>query len=198
MCYIVFWKYFSSTSGINGIVKLGKKSTLLITCYYHVFKYIHCSSGNCPTWDQCTIMNFHGRTNTGSLWFLIVSTIQVTGCPIGLFSQSNYRAMCNWLNNWWWRRYRYSMFRVIFACGITCSHSFMAHLVSDMHRPNQRLSSNVYIDYYILFSKIRLGGTNFHMKPMPEILLFSASRDWFYIMWNFDWNPCLKKNQEFN
>ena len=45
------------------------------------------------------------------------SATQVSGYPIGLVSQSNYRAMWNWSNNCLWGHDRQSIFRVIFASG---------------------------------------------------------------------------------
>ena len=43
----------------------------------------------------------------------------------------------------------------------------------------------------MLSSLISLGGICWHMKPMPVILLFIASRDTFTQTWNYYWNPCL-------
>ena len=117
--------------------------------------------------------------------------IKVPGFTIGLFSHSKYCAMCNWSNNWWWIHDEKSMFRVIFACGITWSHSFRVQLVSDLYRPNTKLSLNVYIYWYMLFSLIRPVGTSYNMKPMPMVFIFSVDRDSFSNIWNFDWYPCL-------
>ena len=36
-----------------------------------------------------------------------------------------------------------------------------------------------------------MGGTSFHMKPMPVILLFSSTCYSLSNMWNFDCNPFL-------
>ena len=44
----------------------------------------------------------------------IFSTTQVPGYPIVLVSQSNYRDMCNWSNNYWWGNDGQIIFRVIF------------------------------------------------------------------------------------
>ena len=66
------------------------------------------------------------------------STTQVPGNKIGLVSQSNYRAMCNWPNYFWWVRGGQIISRVIFACGRTGYHSFRAQLVSNMHRPTKK------------------------------------------------------------
>ena len=85
--------------------------------------------------------------------------------------------MWNWSNNWWWRHDRKSPFRVIFACGRTWYDSFKVQLVLDLHRPKEKLSLNVYTYFSMLFYQTRLGGTNWHVKPMPVILIFSATRD---------------------
>ena len=36
-----------------------------------------------------------------------------------------------------------------------------------------------------------MGGTSWHMKPMPVIFLFSDARALLFNMWNFYWKPCL-------
>ena len=41
----------------------------------------------------------------------------------------------------------------------------------------------------MLFDQISIGGISRHMKPMPVIFLFSASRDSFPQTWNYYWNP---------
>ena len=119
------------------------------------------------------------------------STTQVPGSPIGLVSQSNYHATCNWLIDWWWGRDKQITFRVIFYHGRTWYNSFRVKLLSDLLILNTKWSSNVYISCSMLFSKIRMGGTSCHMKNMPVILLFSYDRDSLSNMWNLDWNPCM-------
>ena len=121
----------------------------------------------------------------------IFATTQFPGFPIGLFSQSKYRAMCNWPNNLWWRLDGQSIFRVIFDFGTTWYHSFRVQFVSDLIIPNTKRSLNVCIYYSVLSSKIRLGVTRWYMKPMPVILFFSAACDSLLDMWNFDCNPFL-------
>ena len=91
------------------------------------------------------------------------SDTQVTGYPIVLFSQSNYRAMWNWSNNCWWGHNGKSIFRVIFSCGRTLYHSLRAKLVSDIHRPNKKWSYNVFISCSVLFYQISLGQISWHM-----------------------------------
>ena len=112
------------------------------------------------------------------------STTQVPGCPIGLVSQSKYLSMWNWSNNWWWRRDEQSIFRIFFCVGIWY-HSFRVQLVSDMHR-QKKWSLNIYIYCFMLFYKIRLGGTSWYTKPTPVIFLFIAARDSLSNMCNFD------------
>ena len=36
-----------------------------------------------------------------------------------------------------------------------------------------------------------MGVTSWLMKPMPVLLLFSATHDSFSNTWNFYWEPCL-------
>ena len=59
---------------------------------------------------------------------------------------------------------------MIFACGRTWLHSFREHFFSDIHIINTKLSLNVIIYCYMLFDQIRLGGTSWNMKLMPDIL----------------------------
>ena len=47
----------------------------------------------------------------------------------------------------------------------------------------------------MLFSHIGLEVTSCNMKPMPMILIFSATRDRFYSTWNFHWDPCMVKKR---
>ena len=44
----------------------------------------------------------------------------------------------------------------------------------------------------MIFYKIMMEGTSWNMKPMPVIFLFSATRECFSSMWNFDLQSCLK------
>ena len=118
-------------------------------------------------------------------------TTQVPGRSVGLVSQSNYCAIWNWSNKWWWRRDGQIIFRIIFACVRTWYHSFRVNLVSDLHIKNTKWSLNVCISCSELFYKIRLGGTNWHMKLIPVLLIFSSACDSLSNMWNFDCNPCL-------
>ena len=119
------------------------------------------------------------------------ATTQVPVCLIWLFSKSNYRAMWNWSNNWWWSCDGQSIFRVIFACGITWYHILRVQLVSYLHITNTKRSLNIFISCSILFSKIRLVGTSWYMKPMPMIFLFSTTCDLLYNMWEFFWKPSM-------
>ena len=64
--------------------------------------------------------------------------------------------MWNWSNDWWQRRYRKGIFRVIVACDITWSQSFRVNFVSDLHRTNTKLALNVCIYCSVLFSHWRL------------------------------------------
>ena len=87
------------------------------------------------------------------------------------------------------------IFRVIFDCVRTCYHSFRLHFLSDFHITNTKWSLNAYIYFSMFFSKIRLGGNSFHMKPMPVIFLFSDAHESLSNMWNLDCNPCLVRKQ---
>ena len=139
-------------------------------------------------WGQYTIMDCHGVTNTGILWVLNFQPHRFQGVLLG-FSHSNYRAMWNWWNNWWWRRDRKSIFKVIFACGRSWYHSFRVQLVSYLLRTNTKLSLNVYISCSILSSKISMGGTGWYIKPMRLIFLFSATCYSLSNMCTFNCNP---------
>ena len=68
----------------------------------------------------------------------IFSTTHVQGYPIGLVSQSNHRAMCNWSNNCLWGHYGHIIFRVVFTCGITGYNSIRVYLVSDTNKPTKK------------------------------------------------------------
>ena len=110
-------------------------------------------------------------------------TTQVPGYPIGLVSQSKYCDMCNWSNNClgvhyarlWHNRVPHFQGTV----GVRYAHT------------QQKLSYNVYIYCYMLFSRISLGETIWRMKPMPVIFLFSDSCESLSITWSFYWNPCM-------
>ena len=136
MCYTCF----SSPSVIDGIVKFGEKSTVLITFSYLVYfiytlvqlklstvgKIYHHVSPWVNQYRQYVVFTF--------------STIQVPWYSFVLVSQSNYHAMYNWSNNCWWGHDGQSIFRVIFACVITGHHSFRVQLVSDVPRPKKKIS----------------------------------------------------------
>ena len=47
----------------------------------------------------------------------------------------------------------------------------------------------------MLSYKINLEGTSGYMKHVSVIFLFSAARDSLSNMWNFNWNPCIIKNE---
>ena len=113
------------------------------------------------------------------------STIQVPWYSFVLVSQSNYHAMYNWSNNCWWGHDGQSIFRVIFACGITGHHSFRVQLVSDVPRPKKNYHRMSTIPVLFQFLKISLVGTSQNMKPMPGIFLFSDARDSLSNMWIF-------------
>ena len=83
------------------------------------------------------------------------------------------------------------IFMVIFACDKTCYNNFRVKLVSDLHRTNTKISLNVFILGYMLFSTINMVETICYMKPMPIDFLFIYAHDSLSNMWNFYCNPCL-------
>ena len=120
-------------------------------------------------------------TNTGSLWVLHLQPHRFQGIQ-WIFFTEKYRAMWNWSNHLWKKRDRKSIFRVLFAFGRTWYQSFRVQLVSDLIKPNTKLSSNVCIFCSMLSYKIRFGGTSWYMKPMPVFFPFSATRYSLYNM----------------
>ena len=99
--------------------------------------------------------------------------------------------MWNCPNIWWKRRYRQSIFRVIFDCGRTWYQSSRVQLVQDLLIPNKIFLLHVCISFFMFSSKISLGKTSWYMIPMITIFLFGDPSDSFSNIWNFDWNPCL-------
>ena len=90
-----------------------------------------------------------------------------------------------------WGNYGQSIFRVIFACGRTGNHYLRVQLVSDIHRPNKKSTYNILLSCSMVFDQISLGGISWHMKPVPVIFLFSASRESLSQTCNCYWNPFL-------
>ena len=119
------------------------------------------------------------------------SATHITGYPLGLVSHSKYRAMWNWSNYCWWGNYGQIILRVIFDCGRIGYHICRVWLVSDIHKSRKKWTYNLFIFCSMLFYQIILGGISWHMKPMPVIFLFSASRESLSQTWNYYWNPCL-------
>ena len=148
-------------------------SVVILQCGYNISS---CISVGWPIQAVCDFYIFDHTGSRVSNWIF--------------HSQST--VLCvNWSNNWWWRRDGKVIFRVMFACGRTSYHSFRVQLLSDLHIPNTKWSFNVCISCSMLSSQIRLGGTSWHMKPVPVILLFSSSRDSLSNMCNFDLNTFL-------
>ena len=76
-------------------------------------------------------------------------------------------------------------FLIVVEQGTTVSGYSWCQIFTD---PKKR-TYNVFISCYMLFSKKYLGGISWHMKPMPVIFLFSASRDSLYQTWIFLLEP---------
>ena len=103
---------------------------LLLPCFVYIYTM------------EVVSIQFGGKYHHGLSWGyqykrsvgFTFATTQVPGCPIGLFSQSKYRAIWICSNNWWWRHDGKIIFRTVFACGITRSHSFRVQLVSYLYR----------------------------------------------------------------
>ena len=109
------------------------------------FDYVYIVSVVIP---QCSAKNHHGfpwdEQYRKSVGFMFATT-HVPGCIIGLFSKSNYCAMRNWSNSWWWRRDGKIMFRVVFYCGRIWYHSFRLHLVSDIYTDPTQNDRLIYV-----------------------------------------------------
>ena len=150
--------------------------------------YLHCGSDNYPLGGQYIIMDQYGLTNAGSLWVLNFQPHRFQGIQLDYFHSQT--TMLRGIG------------QIIVGEGMTgrsylgcfflvAEQGTRVQLVSDMHRPNKKLSYNVCISCSILFYQISLVWTILHMKHVPVVFLFSDARESLSNMWIFYWKSCL-------